>query len=198
MTTKNSSTRNKKASSRPGPSPRKQQLQPARLNILFVDPRADPRERIATVLRDLGHQVQPVLRGAEALVLVERERFHLALVYQAPSDDRGTCLLAMLRLLCPWMPVLAHAERPQPSVVARMLLLGVAELLSEPLDAARLAIVIERHVGVRPPPSRFPEEETARLRHILEICQWNCRAAARMAGMGYRSFLERIKALGLR
>lgn len=108
------------------------------LDILLVDDEPGLREIVAELLRGDGHRVRTVASGAEALDLLDRERFNLVITDRAMPGMSGDLLAAAVKRRVPTLPVLMltgfgelmHVRDEMPS--------GVNHLLSKPVTRDNL------------------------------------------------------------
>ena len=92
--------------------------------ILVVDDQTDTLESVRLLLEREGHRVFTAASGAQALDLLERERFQLALVDYLMPRMRGDELVARIRAIDPTIQVILQTgyagERPPRDMLRRL------------------------------------------------------------------------------
>lgn len=120
------------------------------LRVLIVDDEKDICWALQRILEADGHAPTLANSAAEALSLVRRDAFHLALVDAKLPDMDGLVLLGRLRTICPAMPctlISGYLYDDDASVQAALRrglirgFIGKPFLLSEIRKAIRLAAV---------------------------------------------------------
>lgn len=111
------------------------------LKILLADDARGNREVVATILRDLGCQVETVEDGVQAVEAVQRVAFDLVLMdIHMPSMDGLTAVTAIRALggAFEHLPIVALTADVQPEHVRRCLDGGMDGHVGKPIDFAQL------------------------------------------------------------
>ena len=108
--------------------------------ILVVDDDKLVRRFMAESLRAMGYQVYDASGGAEALVLLDRQRFDLLLADFAMPGMTGAELAKAAQLKQPGLPVLIASGYADSSAMERAL--GSTRQLRKPFDAAELGAAV--------------------------------------------------------
>lgn len=130
-----------------GPSPADPSFQsapPAHLSILVIDDDHTLRESCATILELQGHDVTVSARGQEALDLLRRRRFDVALIDLYMTEVSGIELLSAGVEANP--DLIAIIITGKPSVASSMdaLKAGAWDYLPKPFSASQLEVLIGR------------------------------------------------------
>jgi PAS domain S-box-containing protein len=140
---------------------REQEEAQPRLNVLLAEDNAVNRLVAARLLEKLGHRVQAVTDGNEAVAAFEKERFDLVLMdVQMPNRD-GLEATAAIRALergrrVPIVALTAHALKGDRE---RCLAAGMDDYLSKPIDPSVFRKMLGRlagqpvELGEGPPPA---------------------------------------------
>jgi CheY-like chemotaxis protein len=134
--------------------------------ILVIDDDAHVRRLMEKTLRGGGYAVHLAADGEEGLRLARELRPAVITVDVLMPELNGWQLLSALKA----DPELASIPVIVVTVVgeqAQGFALGAAEYLTKPLDRERLADVIGRHAGQRPPGPVLIVEDDANLRQML-------------------------------
>jgi signal transduction histidine kinase len=118
------------------------------LRVLFVDDEADARELLAHVLGDAGAEVSVAASAAEALPLLERERFDVLVSDIGMPGEDGYSLMRKVAAAAAegrhMPPGIALSAFSSVQDRERALAAGFKTHLSKPLDAHALISFIER------------------------------------------------------
>jgi CheY-like chemotaxis protein len=115
-------------------------------SILYVDPNAKSRQLLTSLLEDLGLEVVAMGDANEALELMSRESFHLAILDHEMPSITGAQLAARMKRLQPGTPVILISGNtsPQPHELAFVDgHFGAVSPLSDFLDT------VKRLVGIK-------------------------------------------------
>jgi sigma-B regulation protein RsbU (phosphoserine phosphatase) len=106
------------------------------LRILVVDDEAIARLILNRPLIDLGHQVQMVASGNEALRLMEHNDFDLILLDIGMQDGDGFMVLEALRgrEQLRWVPIIVTSGHHSEVLINRALELGADDYMTKPLN----------------------------------------------------------------
>ena len=110
--------------------------------ILLVDDHDATRETLTELIRDLGHAVRAAANQAEAVKLVDSQKFELVLTDLKLPDGSGLEVMRRRKQASPETPVVmitGHATIENAVEATRM---GAYEYLTKPVDLNRLRIVI--------------------------------------------------------
>jgi len=111
--------------------------------ILLVDDDADMRSLLADVLSDEGYDVIQAANGAEALVLLHRERFAAILLDKRMPGLSGMDLLPGLRVTCPETPVIVITAFGDAHTAAEGTAKGAFGLLFKPFRMDELRAMLD-------------------------------------------------------
>ncbi|PNU19402.1 two-component system response regulator [Geothermobacter hydrogeniphilus] len=95
--------------------------------ILIVDDEPSIRDSLQMFLEDCGHQVKTAASMAEALKLLGREPFGLAIVDVRLSDGNGNQLALEARALQPQLRILMHTGSIEYQLPPELVELGLGE-----------------------------------------------------------------------
>lgn len=112
--------------------------------ILVVDDSISVRKVVARQLRALGHEVEEVSDGLEALGKLRTRRYALILSdLEMPRMDGCELLAELSRLdIAPAVPVVMASTRSDPETRRRLLGLGASKFLVKPIEPDVLAAVV--------------------------------------------------------
>ncbi|MGH7751273.1 MAG: sigma-54-dependent transcriptional regulator, partial [Gemmatimonadales bacterium] len=116
----------------------------AQVRVLVVDDESTLRDSIGSVLRLEGYDVTVCSRGAEALDLLRRRRFDVALVDLYLSQVDGLTLLKAALEANPNTLVIVMTGNPSVDSSIEALRQGAWEYLPKPFSATQLQILIGR------------------------------------------------------
>jgi serine/threonine protein kinase len=117
------------------------------LRVLLVDDSAAARVHIRRVLTGLGlRQITEAVDGAEAVTLLERERFDLVVTdYTMPRlDGRGLVEFIRQRSATPAMPVIMVTTETDPAKLNAVRQLGVSAICDKSFNPEVVRAVVER------------------------------------------------------
>ncbi len=134
------------------------------LSILVVDDELAMRESITAWLQKAGYQVAAAASGEEALGLMERHLYELALVdVKMPGMD-GLALLEQVRRLYPETMVIIITAYGSIESAVRAMKAGASDYLLKPFDPEHLMLLLEKVGGQR----RLLQENLALRRRLSE------------------------------
>ncbi len=112
--------------------------------ILVVDDSISVRKVVARHLRALGHEVEEVSDGLEALGKIRGQSYGLVFSdLEMPRMDGYELLAELNRLeIAPAVPVIIASTRSDPETRRRVLALGAREFISKPIDPEILAVTV--------------------------------------------------------
>ena len=114
--------------------------------VLVVDPYRHSRQGLNTSLLDMGFQVETAANLAEAITLIDRNRFDIAVIdldlprWSAPPGG-GWEVALLCRALNPEATIVVVSSEIAAETVARSRELG-AELLAKPISPTRLRAIV--------------------------------------------------------
>lgn len=108
------------------------------LNILLVEDHDDTRMLLQMILQQKGHTVEVAATGDAALVLAEKESFHLVISDLGLPDISGAELMSQLRTRYPKLRGVAVSGYGMEEDVRRSKESGFDHHLTKPVDPARL------------------------------------------------------------
>ena len=130
--------------------------------ILIVDDDVAFREALAETVASLGHEAEEISRGAQALTLLERERYDAVLLDQRMPGVDGLGVLAALRERGPGGPpvIMLTAHATADNTIESMRL-GAFDHLSKPITREAVKDVLSRALKEPPPSSASRRSHTA-------------------------------------
>lgn len=113
--------------------------------IMVADDDPVFREVAAGCLRNAGYQVRLASQGAEAMSMLMRETFDLAIIDLLMPQIDGLRLIALMRATPQLrdLPVLIITSQEDPSVRADGMQVGANDYLTKPVDWPRLPARVE-------------------------------------------------------
>lgn len=116
---------------------------PKRIMVADDDPVF--REIAATCLRKAGYATRLASQGADAMTMLLREHFDLAIVDLLMPQIDGLRLIALIRATPQLrdLPILVITSRQDPAVRAEGMQVGANDYLTKPVDWPRLPRQIE-------------------------------------------------------
>lgn len=115
--------------------------------LLVVDDDRSNSMVVERILTPLGYSVDVAQRGSEALELVERLTFDLAILdYQMPETD-GVQLFRQIREVQPELPGVLLTAYPTIDKIFPAMNSGIFRVLSKPVNAKELVTLVETLVG---------------------------------------------------
>jgi signal transduction histidine kinase len=114
------------------------------LRILFVDDEADARELLTHVLGNAGAEVRVAASAAEALALLERERFDVMVSDIGMPGEDGYSLMRKVAARRRPPPAIALSAFTSAQDRERALAAGFQTHLAKPLDASKLIAFVDR------------------------------------------------------
>ena len=174
--------------------------------LLLVDDDPKLLEVMGNNLRHLGCTVDSAAGGEEALALLERGSYVLALVDVVMPGIDGLSLAARMRQCWPDMRVVVFSGQAETEMVTQAFRLGIDDFLCKPIDGEQLRNLLQRFAWpsepIRVKPGPLDEAraagERAGILAALEAAGWNCRAAAEILRVSYSTLMRRMKRLGIR
>ncbi|QGZ60328.1 response regulator transcription factor RqpR [Paraburkholderia acidisoli] len=114
--------------------------------ILLVDDHAVVRQGVRQLLLDRGiaHEVVEAQTGAEALTLIAKHVFDVALLDISLPDMNGVEVLKRAKKKAPRVPVLMFSMYREDQYAVRALKAGAAGYLSKTVDAAQMIAAIQQ------------------------------------------------------
>jgi signal transduction histidine kinase/ligand-binding sensor domain-containing protein/CheY-like chemotaxis protein len=140
------------ADSASGPDPAPDPPAPGPLPLLLAEDNPVNQKVASLLLRKLGHQVEVVANGAEAVAALARQRYGLVFMdVQMPVMD-GYEAVRRIRagedgVVDPTVPIVALTAHAMKGDRERCLEVGMDEYLAKPIDQARLVGVLEAFLG---------------------------------------------------
>ncbi|MDB4970462.1 MAG: two-component hybrid sensor and regulator [Myxococcales bacterium] len=114
------------------------------LRILFVDDEPDARELVSMVLCDAGAEVRAAASAAEALALLDKERFDILVSDIGMPGEDGYSLMRKVAALPSPPPAIALSAFTSAQDRERALASGFTTHLPKPLDAPALIAFVDR------------------------------------------------------
>ena len=119
------------------------------LHILLVDDEAIVHTTIGDYLKDVGHRIESVHDGVEALEAIKTHDYDLALIdIRMPRMD-GMALLEEIQKLQLDVSIILLTAHGTMETVIQALRLGAADFLTKPIKFLELDAVIEKALRVR-------------------------------------------------
>ena len=112
--------------------------------ILVVDDEPDLRVAIRMVLEFDGHQVRTAESGAEALSLLDQDRFDLVTTDFAMAEMKGDALAAAIKERLPRQPILMISANGANMQAAGYPLPGVDLVIGKPFSLVELREAITK------------------------------------------------------
>jgi len=173
--------------------------------VLLVD---DDERILATLgnnLHQLGCSVRTANRGEQALDLLERDEYALALVDAVMPGIDGLSLAARMRQRWPRMRVVVFSGKARTEMVTEAFRLGVDDFLSKPIDGEQLKHLVQRFAWPSQPfrvsPGPLEQSraagERAGILVALQAADWNRRAAAAILQISYSTLMRKMRKLGI-
>jgi CheY-like chemotaxis protein len=122
------------------------------LPLLLAEDNPVNQKVASLLLRKLGHQVEVVANGAEAVAALARQRYGLVFMdVQMPVMD-GYEAVRRIRagedgVVDPTVPIVALTAHAMKGDRERCLEVGMDEYLAKPIDQARLVGMLEAFLG---------------------------------------------------
>lgn len=112
--------------------------------VLVVDDSISVRKVVARHLRSLGHEVEEVSDGLEALGKLRTKGYGLVVSdLEMPRMDGFELLAELARLeIAPTVPVIVASTRSDPETRRKVLALGAREFLPKPIDPDALTALV--------------------------------------------------------
>jgi len=118
-----------------------------RIKILIVDDEEDLVSTLAERLALRGFEVETATTGAEALELLDRERFSVLLVDVKMPGIGGLELTAEIKRSYPHLPVILFAGHSSLDDAGRALREGACDYLIKPIEIEKLIDKIRGAIG---------------------------------------------------
>jgi signal transduction histidine kinase/CheY-like chemotaxis protein len=140
------------AESASDPDPAPDSAGPGPLPLLLAEDNPVNQKVASLLLRKLGHQVEVVANGAEAVAALARQRYGLVFMdVQMPVMD-GYEAVRRIRagedgVVDPTVPIVALTAHAMKGDRERCLEVGMDEYLAKPIDQARLVGMLEAFLG---------------------------------------------------
>jgi signal transduction histidine kinase/DNA-binding response OmpR family regulator len=131
----------------PGPSggePGRTEALFAGRRILYVEDVASNREVMAAIFEETAAALSSVETAAAALRLLDAARFDAALLDLQLPDMTGIALAQAIRGSHPMLPLIAVTAQTAPAVVDECRAAGMTEVVSKPVDPAKLFAALAR------------------------------------------------------
>jgi len=112
-------------------------------SILVVDDEADTCQNLADILGDLDYNVDTALNGLEALELVRRKRYDVALLDMKMPGMDGLTLYREIRKLQPDTVALIVTAYASGRTADDALKAGAWQVLSKPVDLSKLLPLVD-------------------------------------------------------
>ena len=116
----------------------------ANMNILVIDDDASLRRTLRTSLEVLGHQAAEARDGAEALELLGRRPFEMALLDLRLAQEHGLDLLPRLLGLAPGLHVVVVTAYATIETAVEAMRRGAFDYLPKPFTPEQLRLLLER------------------------------------------------------
>jgi len=123
--------------------------------VLIVDDEALLRASLSELLEGWGYACVSCAGAEEALDLVARRRFSLAIIDIRMPGTGGIDLLSRLRTTASELPILMMTGYPSVEVAVAAMRIGAADFFTKPLDLGRLREDLTRYASLGAP-SRQP------------------------------------------
>ena len=137
-------------------------------NILVVDDNAANREMLSRRLARVGHQVQVVANGPDALALLRRQPIDLVLLDVIMPQMSGYEVLQRLTTedALREIPVVMISALDEMDSVVRCIELGAEDYLPKPFDP----VLLRARIGACLEKKRLRDREAL---HLRELAEWN-------------------------
>jgi len=130
------------------------------LKILLIDDEEVVHQALSPYLKDSGHDVDNVRDGANALKLVDKNDYDLALIdIRMPRMD-GIAVLEKIGEMRPELSSVIITSHGNMELVIQALRLGAADFLTKPIKLLELDVVLEKALRIR--------HLRQRQRHLME------------------------------
>ena len=112
-------------------------------NILIVDDSSLARRTLRQLLEELGHTVEAVSDGAQALEAYFLRQPDLVILDMVMSGMYGNEVLAKIREINPVARVIVATADIQKSTAEQVKMAGASAILNKPINKAQLASTLE-------------------------------------------------------
>ena len=129
------------------------------MEVLLIDDDASLRRTIRTALETMGHQVADARDGTQALELLGRRPFDMALLDLRLAREQGLDLLPELLRLAPGLCVVIITAYATIATAVEAMRRGAFDYLPKPFTPDQLRVVLEQVARVRRLQSRVGELE---------------------------------------
>jgi len=178
---------------------------PARPRVLLVDDELKVLEVFGNNLSQLGCSVDTASSGEQALSLLERQAYSLALVDAVMPGIDGLSLVARMHARWPDMRLVVISGKAHNEMVAEAFRLGADDFLCKPIDIEQLRHTIARFTcsadADSSPQSLEQVLQTSEREAVLAALQqtgWNRRATAKLLSISYSTLMRKMRKHGLR
>jgi DNA-binding NtrC family response regulator len=130
--------------------------------ILIVDDEKNIRDALKEALKEHGYQLRTAGSGAEALVLLEKEPYHLVLLDLVLGDNDGLQILRHIKRQTPQTEVVIVTAFGTVETAVEALREGAYDYITKPIQLKRLRSYVQRILR-----AKQLEEENRRLRQQL-------------------------------
>ncbi|MGO8688476.1 MAG: sigma-54-dependent transcriptional regulator [Thermoguttaceae bacterium] len=114
------------------------------MNILVIDDDASLRRTLRTSLEVMGHQPAEARNGAQALELLGRRPFDMALLDLRLAEEHGLDLLPRLLVLAPGLHVVVVTAYATIETAVEAMRRGAFDYLPKPFTPEQLRLLLER------------------------------------------------------
>jgi NtrC-family two-component system response regulator AlgB len=114
------------------------------MNVLVIDDDASLRRTLRTSLEVLGHQAAEARDGAQALELLGRRPFEMALLDLRLAQEQGLDLLPRLLALAPGLQVVVVTAYATIETAVEAMRRGAFDYLPKPFTPDQLRVVLDR------------------------------------------------------
>jgi NtrC-family two-component system response regulator AlgB len=114
------------------------------MNVLVIDDDASLRRTLRTSLEVLGHQAAEARDGAQALELLGRRPFEMALLDLRLAQEHGLDLLPRLLALAPGLQVVVVTAYATIETAVEAMRRGAFDYLPKPFTPDQLRVVLDR------------------------------------------------------
>jgi NtrC-family two-component system response regulator AlgB len=119
------------------------------MNILVIDDDASLRRTLRTSLEVLGHQAHEARDGPQALALLGRRPFELALLDLRLAQEQGLDLLPRLLAAAPGLPVVVVTAYATIETAVEAMRRGAFDYLPKPFTPDQLRAILHRISRIR-------------------------------------------------
>jgi len=119
--------------------------------ILVVDDNKDAGDMMVLVLNALGYAADAAVSGADALCLIEKKHYGLAILDYKMPHMNGVDLLQRMHAIHPELDAIFLTGHPDINVVYPAMQAGASRVLAKPVEWADLRPILEHFAPTMQP-----------------------------------------------